>query len=188
VIGAKYKLPANSNIIQKWKSACNMEIGFISSVRTSCSTTGTPIGKYRWNVLWAYMKHVKCLPTKQERLFSYSHSLMAAVIFFDNIYPTGFQWHQGVQGCFMASQLNWIKFSNGTASCAILLDCYHLLHLQRFYLSVVEWNRVYYWPILQAADDNWRWVWSNRWNDWQEKANYSEETFPSFALYTKNPT
>jgi hypothetical protein len=45
------------------------------------------------------------------------------------------------------------------------------------------------WPIVQAADDRWGWLWSNWWNeDWQWKPKYSEETCPSATLSTTNST
>jgi hypothetical protein len=34
------------------------------------------------------------------------------------------------------------------------------------------------WPIVPAPNGGWWWVWGNRWNDWQEKPNYSEKTCP----------
>jgi hypothetical protein len=46
-----------------------------------------------------------------------------------------------------------------------------------------------FWPIVQAPDDRWGWLWSNRWNeDWQGKPKYSEKTCPSATLSTTNPT
>jgi hypothetical protein len=45
------------------------------------------------------------------------------------------------------------------------------------------------WPIVQAPDDRWGWLWSNWWNeDWQGKPKYSEKTCPSATLSTTNPT
>jgi hypothetical protein len=44
------------------------------------------------------------------------------------------------------------------------------------------------WPIVPASDDGWWWVWSGRWNDWQGKPKYSEETCLSATLSTTNPT
>jgi hypothetical protein len=49
--------------------------------------------------------------------------------------------------------------------------------------------RRHYWPILQAPDGRWRWLWSNCWNEvWQGKPKYSEKTYPSTTLPTTNPT
>jgi hypothetical protein len=47
----------------------------------------------------------------------------------------------------------------------------------------------HFWPIVQAPDDRWGWLWSNWWNeDWQGKPKYSEKTCPSATLSTTNPT
>jgi hypothetical protein len=35
------------------------------------------------------------------------------------------------------------------------------------------------WLIVPAPDDEWWWVWSNRWNNWQGKLNNSEKTCPA---------
>jgi hypothetical protein len=46
----------------------------------------------------------------------------------------------------------------------------------------------HFWPILQAPDDRWGWLWSNWWNeDWQGKPKYSEKTCPSATLSPTNP-
>jgi hypothetical protein len=46
-----------------------------------------------------------------------------------------------------------------------------------------------FWPIVQAPDERWGWLWSNWWNeDWQGKPKYSEKTCPSATLSTTNPT
>jgi hypothetical protein len=45
------------------------------------------------------------------------------------------------------------------------------------------------WPIVPAPDDRWWWPWSRRWNEnWQGKPKYSEKTYSSATLFTKNPT
>jgi hypothetical protein len=37
-----------------------------------------------------------------------------------------------------------------------------------------------FWPIVQAPDDRWGWLWSNWWNeDWQGKPKYSDKTCPA---------
>jgi hypothetical protein len=47
----------------------------------------------------------------------------------------------------------------------------------------------HFWPIVQAPDDRWVWLWSNWWNeDWQGKPKYSEKTCPRATLSTTNPT
>jgi hypothetical protein len=44
-------------------------------------------------------------------------------------------------------------------------------------------------PIVPAPDDDgWLLVWSSRRNNWQGKPKNSEETCPSAALFTTNPT
>jgi hypothetical protein len=50
--------------------------------------------------------------------------------------------------------------------------------------SMYYWG--HYWPIVLASHDEWWWVWGNRWNVWQGKPKYSEETCLSATLYTKN--
>jgi hypothetical protein len=46
----------------------------------------------------------------------------------------------------------------------------------------LEWNRVHYWPVAPASDDDGWWVWSSRWNEnWQGKPKYSEKSCPSVA-------
>jgi hypothetical protein len=51
------------------------------------------------------------------------------------------------------------------------------------------WYCGHYWPIVQAPDDRWWWLWSNWWNEnWQGKPKYSEKTCPSAILSTTNPT
>jgi hypothetical protein len=48
---------------------------------------------------------------------------------------------------------------------------------------------VTFWPIVQAPDDRWGWLWSNWWNEkWQGKPKYLEKTCPSATLSTTNPT
>jgi hypothetical protein len=45
----------------------------------------------------------------------------------------------------------------------------------------------HFWPIVQAPDDRWGWLWSNWWNeDWQGKLKYLEKTCPSAALSATN--
>jgi hypothetical protein len=47
----------------------------------------------------------------------------------------------------------------------------------------------HFWPIVQAPDDRWGWLWSNWWNeDCKGKPKYSEKTCPSATLSTTNPT
>jgi hypothetical protein len=47
----------------------------------------------------------------------------------------------------------------------------------------------HFWPVVQAPDDRWGWLWSNWWNEeWQGKPKYSEKTCPSATLSTTNPT
>jgi hypothetical protein len=47
----------------------------------------------------------------------------------------------------------------------------------------------HFWPIAQAPDDGWGWLWSSWWNeDWQGKPKYSEKTCPSTTLSTTNLT
>jgi hypothetical protein len=47
----------------------------------------------------------------------------------------------------------------------------------------------HFWPIVQAPDDTWGWLWSNWWNeDWQRKPKYSEKTGLSATLSTTDPT
>jgi hypothetical protein len=47
----------------------------------------------------------------------------------------------------------------------------------------------HFWPIVQAPDNGWGWLWSNWWNeDWQGKPKYSEKTCPSATSSTTNPT
>jgi hypothetical protein len=47
----------------------------------------------------------------------------------------------------------------------------------------------HFWPIVQAPDDRWGWLWSNWWNeDWQGKQKYSEKTYPNATFSTTNPT
>jgi hypothetical protein len=44
------------------------------------------------------------------------------------------------------------------------------------------------WPIVPAPDDRWWWMWSSRWNkNWQGKPKYSEKTYHSAILSTRNP-
>jgi hypothetical protein len=43
------------------------------------------------------------------------------------------------------------------------------------------------WPIVQAPDDGQWWVWSSRWNEWQEKQKYSQEAWPRTTLSATNP-
>jgi hypothetical protein len=46
----------------------------------------------------------------------------------------------------------------------------------------------HFWPIVQALDDRWGWLWSNWLNeDWQGKPKYSGKTCPSAILSTTNP-
>jgi hypothetical protein len=46
----------------------------------------------------------------------------------------------------------------------------------------------HFWPIVQAPDDRWGWLWSSWWNEhWQGKPKYSEKTCPSATLSTTNP-
>jgi hypothetical protein len=45
------------------------------------------------------------------------------------------------------------------------------------------------WPIVPALDDRWWWLWSSCWNEWvDEELKYSENTRPSAALSTTDPT
>jgi hypothetical protein len=45
------------------------------------------------------------------------------------------------------------------------------------------------WPIVQAPDDRWWWMYSSRWNEnWQGKQKYSGKTCSSSTLSTTNPT
>jgi hypothetical protein len=47
----------------------------------------------------------------------------------------------------------------------------------------------HFWPIVQAPDDRWGWLWSNWWNeDWQGKPKHAEKTYPSATLSTRNST
>jgi hypothetical protein len=43
-------------------------------------------------------------------------------------------------------------------------------------------------PMAYCSSSGWLWWWRNWWNDWQGQLNYSEETCPSTALSTTNPT
>jgi hypothetical protein len=56
----------------------------------------------------------------------------------------------------------------------------------------VRWDFGYcghYWSIVPAPDGRWGWLWRNSWNeDWQGKPKYSEKTYRSATLNTKNPT
>jgi hypothetical protein len=45
------------------------------------------------------------------------------------------------------------------------------------------------WPIVQAPNDRWWWLWSNWWNEnRQGKPKYWDKTCPSAPLSTTNPT
>jgi hypothetical protein len=59
-------------------------------------------------------------------------------------------------------------------------------------IFLVGWDYRYcdhFWPIVQAPDDRWGWLWSNWWTeDWQGKPKYSDKTCPSATLSTTNPT
>jgi hypothetical protein len=70
--------------------------------------------------------------------------------------------------------------------------CLHLLPGNVFYSwSGTKSTRYcgHFWPIVQAPDDRWGWLWSNWWNeDWQGKQKYSEKTCLSATLSTTNPT
>jgi hypothetical protein len=46
----------------------------------------------------------------------------------------------------------------------------------------------HYWHVVTPDNDGWCWVWSNRYNDWQEKPKYSKKICPSSASSTTNPT
>jgi hypothetical protein len=50
----------------------------------------------------------------------------------------------------------------------------------------VRWDWVHSLAYVPASDDGWWWL--EQWNDWQGKPKYSEETCPSAALSTTNPT
>jgi hypothetical protein len=43
-------------------------------------------------------------------------------------------------------------------------------------------------PMAYFASPWWIWWWKNRWNNWQGKPQYSENTCPSATLSTTNPT
>jgi hypothetical protein len=67
--------------------------------------------------------------------------------------------------------------------------------LWRFYFNSFSWDGVRLFPlstsatirpIVPAPHEGW-WVWSSRWNDWQEKQKYSKKTCPSAALSATNP-
>jgi hypothetical protein len=63
-----------------------------------------------------------------------------------------------------------------------------ILYFWPFFL-LVGWYCGHFWPIVQAPDDRWGWLWSNWWNeDWQGKPKYSEKTCCSATLSTTNPT
>jgi hypothetical protein len=63
-----------------------------------------------------------------------------------------------------------------------------------YFLLLFGWTKStrycgHFWPIVQAPDDSWGWLWINWWNeDWQGKPKYSEKTCPSTTLSTTNPT
>jgi hypothetical protein len=73
-----------------------------------------------------------------------------------------------------------------------------LLSSTRLHTVFTFWGRLnlvhYYWFHPKAfivppkGTDEWGRVWNNRWDTWQEKANYSEITCPSAAFFDTNPT
>jgi hypothetical protein len=82
-------------------------------------------------------------------------------------------------------------------SLVYLIDSFDLLYVASLIGSFFIIGRVglsprycgHVWPIVQAPDDRWWWLWSNWWNkDWQGITKYSEKTCPSATLSTTNPT
>jgi hypothetical protein len=70
---------------------------------------------------------------------------------------------------------------------------YLIMKLTVFFFSwggtTSTWYCGHFWPIVQAPDDRWGWLWSNWWNEeWQGKPKYSEKTYPSTTLSTTNLT
>jgi hypothetical protein len=56
-------------------------------------------------------------------------------------------------------------------------------------VGLSPWYCGHFWPIVQAPDDRWGWLWSNwRNEDWQGKPKYSDKTCPGATLSTTNPT
>jgi hypothetical protein len=74
----------------------------------------------------------------------------------------------------------------------IVLENLVMVWKRLLFFLLVGWDFWYcghYWPIVQAPDDRWWWLWRNWWNeDWQGKPMYSEKTCPSATLYTTNST
>jgi hypothetical protein len=73
---------------------------------------------------------------------------------------------------------------------------FNVLHFVIFYFRrkwlVVRfestWYCGHYWPIVQAPDDRWGWLWRIWWNkDWQAKPKYSEKTCPSATFPPQIP-
>jgi hypothetical protein len=85
------------------------------------------------------------------------------------------------------------RYSYGLDACLSITDS----DVRFFLFFIFFWvkrNRVhYYWShyrvIVRVQDDDGLWgLWSSRWNYWQKKAKYPEQTCPNVVLSTTNPT